>query len=227
LIDKLDQPGTQNPSGNIHVVYLKNADATKLAATLRAAVTGEVRAPINNPTLSNASNPMGGNAGATSSTTGNANNANTTGGQIQADPATNALIITAPEPQYRQLRAVIDMLDQRRAQVMVESLIAEVNADKAAQMGIQWQTATGQSGGNIGIIGTNFNNQISTTIGQGNIIGAAGGATALSSLGGGLNVGTARQINGTYVLSSLATFLQQNGDGNVLSTPTLLTLDNE
>jgi general secretion pathway protein D len=150
-----------------------------------------------------------------------------TGGQIQADTATNSLIITAPEPQYRQLRAVIDMLDQRRAQVMVESLIAEVNADKAAQMGIQWQTATGQSGGNVGIIGTNFNNPISTTLGQGNIIGASGGAAALGALGGGLNIGSARQINGTYVLGSLATFLQQNGDGNVLSTPTLLTLDNE
>jgi general secretion pathway protein D len=161
---------------------------------------------------------LGGNAASVSSATG---------GQIQADTATNSLIITAPEPQYRQLRAVIDMLDQRRAQVMVESLIAEVNADKAAQMGIQWQTATGQAGGNIGIIGTNFNNPISTTIGQGNIIGTSGGATALSTLGGGLNIGTARQINGTYVLGSLATFLQQNGDGNVLSTPTLLTLDNE
>ena len=164
----------------------------------------------------------GSTLGGTTASTGSA-----TGGQIQADTATNSLIITAPEPQYRQLRAVIDMLDQRRAQVMVESLIAEVNADKAAQMGIQWQTATGQSGGNIGIIGTNFNNQISTTIGQGNILGASGGATALNALGGGLNIGTARQINGTYVLGSLATFLQQNGDGNVLSTPTLLTLDNE
>ncbi len=49
----------------------------------------------------------------------------------------------------------------------------------------------------------------------------------MGALGGGLNIGSARQINGTYVLSSLATFLQQNGDGNVLSTPTLLTLDNE
>ena len=98
LISKLDQPGTQNPSGNIHVVYLKNADATKLAATLRAAVTGEVRAPSNSPTLNNASNPMGGSAGASGSPTGNSNNATTTGGQIQADPATNALIITAPEP---------------------------------------------------------------------------------------------------------------------------------
>jgi general secretion pathway protein D len=115
---------------------------------------------------------------------------------------------------------------------MVESLIAEVNADKAAQMGIQWQTATGQAGGTVGIIGTNFNNQIvppsGSSIGMGNIIGASGGtSTGLSVLGNGLNIGSAKQINGTYVLSSLATFLQQNGDGNVLSTPTLMTIDNE
>jgi general secretion pathway protein D len=59
-------------------------------------------------------------------------------------------------------------------------------------------------------------------------LGVSGGsATGLGALGGGLNIGNAKQINGTYVLSSLATFLQQNGDGNVLSTPTLLTLDNE
>jgi general secretion pathway protein D len=235
LVAKLDQPSGTSASGNIHVVYLKNADATKLATTLRAAVSGQATGSTGatatagtttaNPlTTPSASTPVtsGSTLGSTTASTGSA-----TGGQIQADPATNSLIITAPEPQYRQLRAVIDMLDQRRAQVMVESLIAEVNADKAAQMGIQWQTATGQAGGNIGIIGTNFNNGISTTLGQGNIINASGGATALSTLGGGLNIGTARQINGTYVLGSLATFLQQNGDGNVLSTPTLLTLDNE
>jgi general secretion pathway protein D len=234
LVAKLDQPNGTSASGNIHVVYLKNADATKLATTLRAAVSGQASAnagsatatgsgipPIgNNPTSPMAS---GSTLGATPTATGSA-----TGGQIQADTATNSLIITAPEPQYRQLRAVIDMLDQRRAQVMVESLIAEVNADKAAEMGIQWQTANGQKGSTVGIIGTNFNNPITTTIGQGNILGVSGGAAAgLSALGGGLNIGSARQINGTYVLSSLATFLQQNGDGNVLSTPTLLTLDNE
>jgi general secretion pathway protein D len=233
LVAKLDQPSGTNASGNIHVVYLKNADATKLATTLRAAVSGQASAPTGNasPLINTTANPIppsltptqsGSTLGGTTVSMGSA-----TGGQIQADTATNSLIITAPEPQYRQLRAVIDMLDQRRAQVMVESLIAEVNADKAAQMGIQWQTARGQSGGTVGIIGTNFNNPISTTIGQGNIIGASGGATALSTLGGGLNIGSAKQINGTYVLGSLATFLQQNGDGNVLSTPTLLTLDNE
>ncbi|WP_405023332.1 type II secretion system secretin GspD [Limnohabitans sp.] len=234
LVAKLDQPSGASASGNIHVVYLKNADATKLATTLRAAVSGQATANAGSamatgagvsPMATNPSSPMttGSTLGSTTASAGSA-----TGGQIQADTATNSLIITAPEPQYRQLRAVIDMLDQRRAQVMVESLIAEVNADKAAEMGIQWQTANGQKGGTVGIIGTNFNNPITTTVGQGNILSVSGGAaTALSALGGGLNIGSAKQINGTYVLSSLATFLQQNGDGNVLSTPTLLTLDNE
>ena len=232
LIAKLDQPSGTSASGNIHVVYLKNADATKLATTLRAAMSGQATGTTNTPSSmvgSGTSPSMATTATMPGSTMGNTPTAAgaTTGGQIQADTATNALIITAPEPQYRQLRAVIDMLDQRRAQVMVESLIAEVNADKAAQMGIQWQNATGRAGGTVGIIGTNFNNPISTSIGQGNIINASGGSNALSVLGGGLNIGTAKQINGTYVLSSLATFLQQNGDGNVLSTPTLLTIDNE
>jgi general secretion pathway protein D len=232
LVAKLDQPGSTNASGNIHVVYLKNADATKLATTLRAAVSGQASVGGSNPAAGTpplASTPNSMTNPTSGSTLGSSNvsSGSATGGQIQADTATNSLIITAPEPQYRQLRAVIDMLDQRRAQVMVESLIAEVNADKAAQMGIQWQTAKGQSGGTVGIIGTNFNNQISTAIGQGNIIGASGGSTALGALGGGLNIASAKQINGTYVLSSLATFLQQNGDGNVLSTPTLLTIDNE
>jgi len=234
LIAKLDQPSGTNASGNIHVVYLKNADATKLATTLRAAVSGQATGvtgtsatggtPATNPLSATSAQATSGNTlGGTAASMGSA-----TGGQIQADTATNSLIITAPEPQYRQLRAVIDMLDQRRAQVMVESLIAEVNADKAAEMGIQWQNASGKAGGTVGIIGTNFNNPITTSIGQGNILNISGGAAAgLSALGGGLNIGSARQINGTYVLSSLATFLQQNGEGNVLSTPTLLTLDNE
>ena len=142
-----------------------------------------------------------------------------TGGMIQADPATNSLIITAPEPLYRQLRAVIDQLDSRRAQVYVESLIAEVNDDKAAEFGIQWQGASGQSGDRvIGLLGTNFGE------GGRNIFNLAQGETAPAA---GLNIGLARRTGGVYVLGFLARFLQENGAGNILSTPNLLTLDNE
>ncbi|MEI8156953.1 MAG: type II secretion system secretin GspD [Burkholderiales bacterium] len=213
LIDKLDQPGSQSASGNIYVVYLKNAEATKLAATLRAAISGEARSTPATP------------ASTTTGAVGTATAASqpSTGGQIQADAATNSLIITAPEPQYRQLRAVIDKLDARRAQVYVESLIAEVNADKAAEFGIQWQGALGQNGdSNVGILGTNFK------IGGTNIINLAlTGASGTPPLASGANFGVAHQTNGVYVLGFLARYLQSNGDGNILSTPNLLTLDNE
>ncbi len=222
LVDKLDQPGSNSPSGNIHVVYLKNADATKLATTLRAALNGNNTTNAAGVNSSLSSPPSTANSLSTSalgSTNGAApNNAATTGGQIQADTATNSLIITAPEPQYRQLRAVIDMLDQRRAQVMVESLIAEVNADKALQMGIQWQGALGSNG----VAGTNFGS-------TGNIVGLSQGGTtaATTGIGAGMNIGTIRNVNGNTVLSSLANFLETSGDANILSTPNLLTLDNE
>ena len=241
LVEQLDLPNANGASGNIHVVYLRNADATRLAVTLRAALAADSRgtgagagAALPTPNLPTASAPntMVANASNAASASIAPSAQPSTGGQIQADPATNSLIITAPEPQYRQLREVIDKLDQRRAQVLVESLIAEVNADKAAQMGIQWQTAGQSSGGSVGFIGTNLNNQISTRAGQGNLLslaaaGNANAAAAASAMGTGINIGNLRQIGGTYVLSSLANFLQTNGDGNILSTPTLLTLDNE
>ena len=220
LIERLDQPGTQSATGNIYVVYLKNADASKLAVTLRAAMAGEARSPsgVSAPVGTTTATAAG---GAALSTT--ANSQSSTGGQIQADAATNSLIITAPEPQYRQLRAVIDKLDARRAQVYVESLIAEVNADKAAEFGIQWQGALGQNGdNNVGILGTNF------SIGGTNIVSLATKAlTGGSTLATGGNLAVANQVNGVYVLGFLARYLQANGDGNILSTPNLLTLDNE
>jgi general secretion pathway protein D len=222
LVAKLDQPsalGSNGPAGNIYVVHLKNADATKLAANLRAALTGDNRSSTTTTTTTNTT----GNTATTGANTSSTASANTTGGQIQADTATNSLIITAPEPQYRQLRAVIDELDTRRPQVLVESLIVEVNADKAAEFGIQWQGALGNGrSNNVGLLGTNF------SVGGANIIAlATGAANGTSTPSTGLNLGLAHKTNGVYVLGFLARFLQSNGDGNILSTPSLLTLDNE
>jgi general secretion pathway protein D len=209
LVAKLDQPGLSSNGalGNIHVVYLKNADATKLAATLRAAMGS---AATNPQSSSNAS----ANAAAPAATSG---------GQVQADTATNSLIITAPEPQYRQLREVIERLDARRAQVFVESLIAEVSADRAAEFGIQWQGVLGKNGDSvIGLLGTNFG------AGGKNIVSlSAGAAAGTVAPARGINIGAAQQTNGIYALGFLARFLEESGAGNVLSTPNLLTLDNE
>ena len=220
LVERLDQPGTQNPGGNVYVVYLKNADATKLAATLRAAISSSATSATTLPTAASVLTGAGTSPGAAA---GTASSQPSTGGQIQADPATNSLIITAPEPQYRQLRAVIDKLDARRAQVFVESLIAEVNADKAAEFGIQWQGPLGQKGdGTVGLLGTNFG-----TAGSNIISLATQGAKGTVTPSPGLNVGVASRTGGVYVLGFLARFLETKGDGNILSTPNLLTLDNE
>jgi general secretion pathway protein D len=244
LVQRLDQQGAQSAGGNIYVVYLKNAEAVRLAAVLRAAMAAMPSASPNQ----GGANTGGGAASGTGAAFSSAMTANaagtgaspattpiqgaaqpSTGGQIQADPATNSLIITAPEPQYRQLRAVIDRLDARRAQVFVESLIAEVNAEKAAEFGIQWQGPIGREGGrNVGVIGTN------SSVAGPSIIDMALAAAGLTPGGlsdarpaAGLNIGVARRFGGVYVLGFLARFLENKGDANILSTPNLLTLDNE
>ncbi|WP_234194458.1 type II secretion system secretin GspD [Pseudacidovorax sp. NFM-22] len=245
LVDKLDRPAADTgngAAGNIYVVYLKNADAVRLAATLRAAMAAGLANAANGAggagaqsVTSTAASPQSAantlQAGLSSLTSSAAstpvNNANqpSTGGQIQADPSTNSLIITAPEPQYRQLRAVIDKLDSRRAQVLIETLIVEVNADKAAEFGVQWQSALGNSGSsNVGVVGTN------SSLAGANILNLAVGlatktATTLPSTG--FNFGIGHKYGDNYVLGFLARFLASNGEGNVLSTPNLLTLDNE
>ncbi len=223
LVVKLDQPTSARASGNIHVVYLKNADAIRVAATLRAALAANTSgatsagggAAAGAPSVAPVAQPTAGAAGAAGSGAATAptsqNALPSTGGNIQADPATNSLIITASEPQYRQIRAVIDMLDTRRAQVFVESLIVEVNSEKSADFGVQWQGLIG----NGGAAGTNFGT-------LGNIIGRS-----LSSVTPGLNLGASAKINGQDVFGFLANFLQTSGNGNVLSTPNLLTIDNE
>jgi general secretion pathway protein D len=98
-----------------------------------------------------------------------------------------------------------------------------VNADKAAEFGIQWQGPIGNKGDkNIGVLGTNF------SIGGQNIFTLAtqaGSGTVAPSTG--INAGLVRNIGGVYVLAALARFIESNGDGNILSTPNLLTLDNE
>ena len=256
LIEQLDQPPAQaapGEGGNIHVVYLKNADATKLAVTLRAALAALPGQSANAGAGAAASggggassrpgnsNPMalGANAGnglaSGPSIDAHSNNQPSTGGQIQADPATNSLIISAPEPVYRELRAVIDKLDQRRAQVFVESLIAEVRADRSADFGVQWQSLFG-GGNTAGIVGTNYatpsaSGNGSATANIFSLVSQFAGANSSNNYNlGNITTPPSQGFNlGFRVgnLLALANFIQSSGVGNVLSTPTLLTLDNE
>ncbi len=233
LVEKLDRAPAESSNaaaGNIYVVYLKNADAVRLAATLRAAMAANQQSttpgaagnsPVAQQPTQNSMNGQGGSAGANAPL----NNANqpSTGGQIQADPSTNSLIITAPEPQYRQMRAVIDKLDGRRAQVMIEALIVEVSANKAASFGVQWQSALGSNG----VIGTNSSLNGTNILALTQALATRNAAGLASSIRPGLNLGIAGKIGGQYILGAIANFFNSDGDANVLSTPNLLTLDNE
>ncbi|MDQ6640859.1 MAG: type II secretion system secretin GspD, partial [Pseudomonadota bacterium] len=241
LIAKLDtQPLGSATNGNIWVVHLKNADSAKLATVLRAAFSaaaggfsGGGGAGAASPTTLGA-NPAGtagtGNV-ATASTTPIAPSAGpSTGGFIQADPSTNSLIITAPEPLYRQVRAMIDQLDERRAQVYIESLIVEVTGDNAADFGFQWQGLLTTGNKNNGIVaGTNFGtngNLLAITQAQLGAGGTTGSASGIS-LGEGLNIGLVHNFFGTYGLAAIARLLQSQTNTNIASTPNLVTLDNE
>jgi general secretion pathway protein D len=241
LVEKLDRgpaESSNGAAGNIYVVYLKNADAVRLAATLRAAMAanqlpgtpgspgaagggGQPQPQANIPQAMQQTSLSG--QGGSAAANAPLNNANqpSTGGQIQADPSTNSLIITAPEPQYRQMRAVIDKLDGRRAQVMIEALIVEVSAKKAANFGVQWQSALG----NNAVIGTNSSLASANILALTQALATRDVANVRPSSG--LNLAIAGKIGGQYILGAIANFFTSDGDANVLSTPNLLTLDNE
>jgi general secretion pathway protein D len=243
LIEQLDTQG--RAGGNIFIIYLKNAEAVRVAQTLRALLSGgsdtaagqstpglapttslnasatamPAAAPVAAPQQITAS--VGSSSGGVAFTAG--------GATIQADTANNALLIMAPEPVYNNIRAVVEKLDIRRAQVYIEALVVEVTADKAAEFGIQWnlldpdkfKNNSTQVGG-----GTNF-----TTRGSGgNILDAQ---VNLGSVGQGLNLGIIRgtiSIPGIGIITNLALLaraLETDSSANILSTPNLLTLDNE
>ena len=250
IVEKLDQPtGTDN---NIHVVYLKNADATKLATVLRAAFTtsgssggsssggnsgqsglSNSNSQQNANSLLNQANGQNGSAASQQSTTPVAASLQpSTGGFIQADPATNSLIITAPDPLYRQIRTTIDQLDGRRAQIYVESMIVKIDVSKAGQFGVQWQNLLGNKGDStLTGVGTNFgtgiNNIINGSIATASGTTAIGTALATTPASTGLNVAVFKNIAGKYTLGALANLLEGQTGANVLSTPNLVALDNE
>ncbi len=243
LVANLDQPGA---AGNIHVVYLKNAEAVKVAQTLRAVLSGEAGSAGQSGTGTAGSSNSGSSfapntTGSTGQNTttgmgstpsfGNTSGTNTAGGtgngMVQADPMTNSLIVTAPDAIYNNIRKVIDQLDKRRAQVYVEALITEVSTDKAAEIGIQWQA--GKLGSTTAFGGTNFstggNNVLNLAAGL-----ASGSASTLPGNGLNLLLGSGTiTVGGREIanLNMLARLLESDTKANILSTPNLVTLDNE
>jgi len=245
LVAKLDAPGNSN--GNIWVVPLRNAEATKLAVTLRAIVAADAALSAQvasgsvtqggNTNLSGAVNTAtspvtNSSAGSTAATSALASSSSpTTGGIIQAEPATNSIIITASEPLYRNLRHVIDQLDKRRGQVYIESIIVEVSSTNAAELGIQWQGLIGAGNQNTGFGGTNFgvggNNIINLSQSAGAILNPSTATATTVQPNQGLNLGLLTKFNGVTAMSALVSALATTTGTNILSTPNLITLDNE
>jgi general secretion pathway protein D len=217
--------------GNIHVVYLKNAQADRLAEALRAIISGQPTATRAVAQGAPGQPPPPGAQPVAAASPGAVGAAPAVGAlaqaSVQAYPETNSLVIIAPDSVYNALRGVIEKLDARRAQVFVEALIVEIASTKAAEFGIQWQaipSGAGNTNATTGFGIQNFNNSPGANIGQ--------IARDPASIGQGLSLGLIRgsiTLGGVQILNlaALLRALENDATANILSTPTLLTLDNE
>src|SRR5467141_1498986 len=194
--------------GSTRVIYLKHAEATKLVEVLRGMLSAAPGAPAQT-----AAPGAGGRPGGAAPSL------------IQADEATNSIIINASDTVYNNMRLVIEQLDVRRAQVYVEALVAEMNADRTDELGIQW-AAAGQIGSRVVGAAANFpaaNPSLAAAVASPATAGASTAGLAVAVLGSKI---TLRDGTTVTSLGALARALQANNLGNILSTPNLLTLDN-
>ena len=231
LVTSLDTPKASG--ANINVVYLRNAEAVRLATTLKGILTGQDGGTgLATNGASGASgfatpNPTSGISNSSNVPAAQTANVNVqVGGStvlIQADSMTNSLIITAPDHIYNNLRSVIEKLDMRRAQIYIEALIAEVNVSKTTALGVQWVGAGGND--KFGAAAISSINPTGSNL-AGLYQNTKAGTVSLP-VGFHLGVFNGDPTKGTASLGMLVSALEQNGDGNILSTPNMLMLDNE
>ncbi|HID48438.1 MAG TPA: type II secretion system protein GspD [Chromatiales bacterium] len=196
IINHMDIP--QEISGNTHVIYLRYAKAKDLV-----------------PVLTGISKTFGKAKGAAGKGVASAlANVN-----IQADESTNALVINAPPKILRSLRTVVSQLDIRRAQVLIEAILAEVSYTKQTQLGVQWAFDGTSGGDNPGAVGLLNLSAIGAPL-----TGLLQDPPLISD---GLNLGLGSYSNGTPQLAMLVSALAGDTNTNVLATPTLVTMDNE
>jgi len=202
LIEMLDRPAQQ--TGNVRVVYLEYADATKVAETLTKVVQNIAKL-----------------------SPGEAKTNQANAATVESDEDTNALLITAEGDTLNSLLSVVERLDIRRAQVLVEAIIVELNITDGNELGTEWLFLDeneglvgsgprgGSSSGSTGLAGA--------LLGDETDIGTVG--TALSGLSGNA-LGIVGGIDDSRKFLALLTALDQSSKANILSTPSLLTMDN-
>ena len=209
VIGQLDSP-LKSDTGNIKVIYLHNAKAIEVAKVLDGVKDNiEQQASIN---LDNQGKP--------SATSANVNDKTRT--SIQADEGTNSLLISAAPDVMRSLEAVIKQLDIRRAQVLVEAIIVELSEDRNRELGVQWLGVGGAVGGLTSFPGSGLDPITLLNAVGGNVEDAA---TALAGASG-LNIGIAGG-GGNSGFGAILHALATDDDANILSTPSIITLDNE
>ena len=199
LIAYLDTPLVGG--GDTRVRYLRYADAEKIAAKLKEQIGA---------TGGSAPGAAGASASAERSTT------------IWADPGTNALVVTAPAKQMNSLMSIVDRLDIRRAQVIVEAIIVEVSADKAAELGVNWVFDGSQSGSVVG--------GFIEPVGGASIIDlarAANDPTTLTSAPRGTTIGIGRLQDTGVNFAAVVRALRGDSTTNIIATPSIVTMDNE
>ncbi len=200
LIAHLDTP--LEDGGDTQVRYLYYADAEELSAKLQQHFTQQAAAEAGGP-------------GATSA------NAQVS---VWADPQNNAIVVNAPPKMMRSLMSIVDKLDIRRAQVLVEAIIVEVIADRSSDLGVTW--AVDGSGSNSAIGITDFPGAGTTVLGLGT---AFGGDTVNPSglIGQGITLGVGRITDTGTSFAAILNALRGDADTNIISTPTIVTMDNE
>jgi general secretion pathway protein D len=220
LIISMDTPLTTG--GDTQVRYLRYADAEKIADKLKGQATATAKAQGGPAPGGAAAGGGGGGANVDASVT------------IWADVATNALIITAPPKIMKSLMQVIDKLDIRRAQVQVEAIIVEIDVNKSSNIGVQWllfgQGSTTVPAGIVNLpgAGTSIVDLAAAALTGGAINTTTGVPSITSStVGTGASVAIGRVANNGVSFAALVQALRSDGSSNIISTPSLITMNNE
>jgi general secretion pathway protein D len=206
IIDTVDVPA-EATSGSVHVVRLRHADAKKTAEILKGMVDG------GGSSSSSSANKDGGATALLNPASGKI--------AIQADESLNALVVRADPTVMQQIRAVVAQLDVRRAQILIEAAIVEVGGTTGRDLGVQMASGNEDSG----IIGVNFSG-----IGRSmnDIVASALSPTTSRGLADGVTLaGGKRDSNGDVSFGGVIQALASNANVNLLSTPSVMTLDNQ
>ena len=206
LIEKLDTPGTSR--GTTKVLRLSHADATELSEML-SELMGEI-------TEGEGGSQQGGGE---------------TNVSVHANEGLNALIVRAEPQLMNEIEFIVDQLDVRRAQVLIEAAIVEISNEAGQNLGVQWATGDESGDSTTPVAGTNFENvgvSLNGILNQ--LLGDSGGGNGSGSaigLGSGLTIGAGERDEGGITWGVLIQALSTSSKANLLSTPSIITLDNE